>query len=60
LETLQRYTWDIFIKNRGDLDKLLSEVSKLQEVTVLEVRDGVVDLHQWSATTKGTGSGYTL
>ena len=37
---------EVFLKNEKELAHLIDEVSKLPEVTVLEVRDEVLDLHK--------------
>ena len=37
---------DVFVRNKEHLDQLLAEISKLSEVSVLEVRDAVLDLHE--------------
>lgn len=37
---------DVFVRNKEHLGQLLSELSKLREVTVLEVRDAVLNLHE--------------
>jgi len=37
---------DVFVKSEEHLAELLSELSKLREVTVLEVRDAVLNLHK--------------
>ena len=37
---------EVFLKNKKELADLIDEVSKLPEVTVLEVRDDVLDLHK--------------
>src|SRR4030042_5440448 len=37
---------EIFVKNEEHLAQLLKEIAKLGEVTVLEVRDDVLDLHK--------------
>ncbi len=37
---------EVFLKNEKELADLIDEVSKLPEVTVLEVRDDVLDLHK--------------
>jgi len=37
---------DVFVKSKEHLAELLSELPKLREVTVLEVRDAVLNLHE--------------
>lgn len=37
---------DVIVRNKEHLGQLLSQVSKLREVTVLEVRDAVLNLHE--------------
>jgi malate dehydrogenase (oxaloacetate-decarboxylating) len=37
---------DVLVENQEHLDQLMSEVSKLREVSVLEVRDDVLQLHK--------------
>ncbi|MBI4332941.1 MAG: NAD-dependent malic enzyme [Chloroflexi bacterium] len=37
---------DVLVTDRTHLDRLISEVSKLEEVTILEVRDDVLALHK--------------
>jgi len=37
---------EVFVKNREHLAQLLAEVSKLPEVTILQVRDDVLEVHK--------------
>jgi malate dehydrogenase (oxaloacetate-decarboxylating) len=37
---------EVLLRTQAELDKLVEEVSKIPEVTVLEVRDDVLDLHK--------------
>jgi malate dehydrogenase (oxaloacetate-decarboxylating) len=37
---------EVFVSNRESLSVLLDEVSRLKEVTVLEVRDHILDFHE--------------
>jgi len=37
---------DVVVRNKAHLNQLLSEISKLREVNVLEVRDDVLELHE--------------
>ena len=37
---------EVFVSSKESLAELLSEVSKLREVTVLEVRDNILDFHE--------------
>jgi len=37
---------DVFVKSKEHLAELLSELPKLREVTVIEVRDAVLNLHE--------------
>jgi malate dehydrogenase (oxaloacetate-decarboxylating) len=37
---------DVYVRNKEHLNELLAEIAKLAEVTVLEVRDAVLNLHE--------------